>query len=189
MDPIEEWGGFNLYSFVENNAINQTDFVGLINTTTSDSESGGCCEDKEQEIDDLITDMANQAWEKTASVSDGLHGYAFEYCGLVCCDNQTSEIGDTGLTKGFYKHNGLINVIELNTGKYLGTAACSPKECEQGKTPVGSYHSHPVDHVAIPGPSTADETNAERRRKKCPNFQACVYDPNWPEKDAPIQYY
>jgi RHS repeat-associated protein len=68
-DPIGENGGINLYGYVENAPSIKIDILGL-------SSGKNCCDDKQQDIQDEITRMANEAWKKTSEIKNGQIGMA-----------------------------------------------------------------------------------------------------------------
>ena len=82
-DPIEEWGGINLYAFVGNDGINEADYLGLFIWYTSElaaatsagNKSKTMGEEWDADNSELVTKHNKQAMFKFSGM---------EYCGRIC---------------------------------------------------------------------------------------------------------
>lgn len=169
----------NVYGFVGNKPLRNVDYLGL-----------KCCDAESEDIKALADAMAEKAGAETKKIIDGLWGWAFEYCGSVCCDG-SGTLSTTGLTRGYYLINGdqsLRNVRDLKVNSlvyYLGTPFCDRPKCADPLKTVAGYHSHPKGGSG--GPSRGDEDQAnEDKRNYCPDFYSCVHVPDVPHPGNPV---
>jgi RHS repeat-associated protein len=130
------WGVFNLYSFVNNEAINWYDFLGFV-TGTFDSQ------------DEAAKAALKEAWNKTVEEDkkyreggNPVHPkakeghYGNEWCGRICCKD-----------KKFY-YTGSVTLGKQASCK----STIAP--CPEGYTDTGSYHTHPGG-----GPPSGEKRN------------------------------
>ena len=127
-DPIGEIGGMNLYEMTNNDALNQTDFIGL-DPVSSGSFSGsgrnfGEPRGPASPVEAMIHKAGLEALEMSMK-NKKPEKAPVEYCGQICCSK----------TKGLYRTGPIRG---LQDGCYWVMAPC-----EEGDQMVGIYHSHP----------------------------------------------
>lgn len=145
-DPIEEWGGVNLYGFICNDGVNKWDILGLGVGQLYDTQAEASVAGGQHAVAEGNSNLATRqaAWDAEKAAADstasrldgprtGRPTQPFEFCGKICC-----KTGKYYYTQAVHSY---------------GTGSCSPlgmNDCNNGDKDAGVYHSHP----------NAGETNA-----------------------------
>jgi len=146
-DPIAEYGGSNLYSFISNSAPTWLDLLGL----NEDCKTPKFKDDLGNEFADLNAALIVAMLKAIANTWDpkkrGKNKERLEFCGRICCESGSNRIYYTGPCAGFH-------------------ASCSAKwlaPCLDDDVTIGSYHSHPdSSHFSSAGNTAEGGSRGDR---------------------------
>lgn len=151
-DPIEEYGGLNLYGFADNDSVNQWDYLGKwpagpLGPPRPTSPPAPI--PRNPSLNELGVEGSNAADE--ASKKDDQQPGQVEYCGMICKHRLTGKRIRTGPVRGEYVVN--------------SHSQCKPTDapCPFCYRAIGAYHTHTKNSKYGP-PSPGDKKYAKRNR-------------------------